>query len=77
MKLWEFEHQTDFRLVNRASFDGFDPDQFHENCDKMAGTLTIVKVGNNSNIFGRLTIGICIIGFVSRKKKTRRKPFGV
>ena len=39
-----------WRLLFRASRDGFAAETFHSNCDKKGPTVTIVKSGNN--IFG-------------------------
>ena len=41
-----------FDLIFRASRDGFSPDKFHEICDNISHTITIVKVKNSDEILG-------------------------
>ena len=52
-KLCDFEDQK-WKLIYRASRDGFRAIDFHEKCDKIKNTLTIIKT-NDSNIFGGFT----------------------
>jgi len=49
-----FENMKNWKLLYRASSDGFEASKFHENCDDIANTLTIVKSTNNF-IFGGFT----------------------
>ena len=43
-----------FKLLYRATIDGFAAVDFHDKCDNQPGTLTIIKV-KNGNIFGGFT----------------------
>ena len=54
MDLCDFEDQK-WKLVYRASRDGFRADDFHSKCDDKYFTLTVVKT-TNSTIFGGYTI---------------------
>lgn len=56
MNLCEFPKHKKFQLLYRASEDGFSSANFHEKCDGVKNTLTIVKTTNN-NIFGDYTGG--------------------
>ena len=40
-----------FKLIYRASRDGFSANSFHLKCDNRSKTLTVIK-SNNNNIFG-------------------------
>ena len=53
MRLCEFKMQ-DWKLVYRATDDGFSSRNFHEKCDGVASTLTVVKA-TSGNIFGGFT----------------------
>jgi hypothetical protein len=53
--LCEFAHNCKWRLLYRASDDGFSVENFHAKCDRMSNTLTIVKEANNGHIFGGYT----------------------
>ena len=44
----------DFKLLYRATRDGFSAQSFHSKCDNIPNTLTVVKTTNN-NIFGGYT----------------------
>ncbi|EXX76731.1 BTB/POZ domain-containing protein [Rhizophagus irregularis DAOM 181602=DAOM 197198] len=41
-----------FNLIYRASRDGFTAEAFHENCDDIGATITIVKIKGSEQIFG-------------------------
>lgn len=53
LKDWLSPLQGKWRLLFRASRDGFESETFHSNCDNLGPTVTIVKSGNN--IFGGFT----------------------
>ena len=55
IKLCEFNDKEKFKLIYRASKDGFKSSDFHSKCDNKTNTLTIIKVKGNSNIFGGYT----------------------
>ena len=50
----EFPVDQKLKLLYRASDDGFSSDKFHEKCDGIKNTLTIIKT-TNENIFGGFT----------------------
>ena len=50
--LCDLNHNYKFKLIYRASQDGFSGVDFHRRCDGYPNTLTIVKVKGNDNIFG-------------------------
>lgn len=54
MKLCNFPINQKWRLLYRATNDGFLADDFHAKCDGFKNTLTIIK-SKNSNIFGGYT----------------------
>ena len=54
MNLCEFPRQPKFQLLYRASEDGFSSASFHQKCDGIKNTLTIIKT-TNGNIFGGYT----------------------
>ena len=54
MNLCEFPKKTKFQLLYRASEDGFNSANFHDKCDGIKNTLTIVK-SRNCSIFGGYT----------------------
>ncbi len=54
MKLCEFENETKFELVYRASRDGFSASSFHSKCNSIPKSLTIIKTTNNY-VFGGYT----------------------
>ena len=54
MNICEFQKQEKFQLLYRASEDGFNSDNFHQKCDGIKNTLTIIK-STNGNIFGGYT----------------------
>lgn len=43
-----------FKLIYKASVDGFDSNHFHSNCDGHKGTLTVIKTSKDY-IFGGFT----------------------
>lgn len=51
MKLCSFSRLQRWRLLYRATTDGFSASSFHSKCDGKRNTLTIIK-SSNSNIFG-------------------------
>ena len=53
LKDWLSPLQGKWRLLFRASRDGFESETFPSNCDNLGPTVTIVKSGNN--IFGGFT----------------------
>ena len=55
IKLCEFENKKEFKLLYRASRDGFSSKVFHSKCDKIPKTLTIIKVKDKPHIFGGYT----------------------
>jgi len=54
MILCEFPLIQKWKLLYRASEDGFGVDQFHMKCDAKSNTLVIIKSVNN-NVFGGFT----------------------
>lgn len=54
VKLCKFQKNQKWKLIYRASEDGFSASNFHSKCDKYEDTLTIVKATTN-NIFGAWT----------------------
>ena len=55
MKVCEFYQRDTFKLLYRASQDGFGSNDFHSKCDNKSKTLTIFKASESSNIFGGFT----------------------
>jgi len=55
IELCEFAPKEKWRLLYRASQDGFGAKEFHSKCDGKSSTLTIAKVKHGSNIFGAYT----------------------
>ncbi|KAL9954739.1 hypothetical protein ACROYT_G042313 [Oculina patagonica] len=53
LKSWLPRQDRKWRLLFRASRDGFAAETFHSKCDNKGATVTIVKSGNN--IFGGFT----------------------
>ena len=53
MNLCKFKNQK-WKLIYRASRDGFKGENFHNKCDDISNTLTIIKTSNGS-IFGGFT----------------------
>jgi hypothetical protein len=53
--LCEFDTKTEFKLVYRASLDGFSSTKFHSKCNFFRKTLTIIKVKDKPHIFGGYT----------------------
>lgn len=54
MSLCEFSHEQHWKLIYRACLDGFHSKDFHNKCDGVADTLTVIKSANN-NVFGGYT----------------------
>jgi hypothetical protein len=55
IKLCEFKALSTFKLLYRASRDGFSSKVFHSKCDKKPKTLTLIKVKDKPHIFGGYT----------------------
>ncbi len=55
IKLCEFDNKTEFKLLYRATRDGFSAEAFHSKCDKIPKTLTLIKVKDKPHIFGGYT----------------------
>jgi hypothetical protein len=55
IKLCEFDIKKEFKLLYRASRDGFSSNAFHSKCDNFPNTLTIIKVKDQPHIFGGYT----------------------
>ena len=55
VELCEFDSQNKFKLLYRASENGFESNDFHSKCDAHANTLTIFKASKSSYIFGGFT----------------------
>jgi hypothetical protein len=55
IKLCEFQNKKEFKLLYRATRDGFSSKAFHSKCDEIPRTLTIIKVKDKSHIFGGYT----------------------
>ena len=53
--LCQFDENIKFKLIYKASRDGFSAENFHSKCDGFQNTLTIIKVKDSSNIFGGYT----------------------
>ena len=53
-KLCDFESNTKWKLLYRASLDGFSAGNFHSKCDNKQNTLTIIKTTENY-VFGGYT----------------------
>ena len=54
MRVCQFLDGQKFKLLYRASRDGFEASNFHSKCDNIYKTITIVK-SRNGNIFGGYT----------------------
>ena len=55
IKLCEFDTKTEFKLLYRASRDGFSSNAFHSKCNNISKTLIIIKVKDKPHIFGGYT----------------------
>jgi hypothetical protein len=42
----------EFKLILRGSRDGFSPNKFHEICDNISHTVSVIKVKNSTEILG-------------------------
>ncbi|PKK65802.1 hypothetical protein RhiirC2_754556 [Rhizophagus irregularis] len=42
----------EFKLIHRASRDGFGNDKFHNNCDNKGPTIVVIKVKYSGEIIG-------------------------
>ena len=67
IKLCEFENKKEFKLLYRASRDGFSSKVFHSKCDKIPKTLTIIKVKDKPHIFGGYTEATWEGGWIYKK----------
>merc|ERR1712150_69099 len=54
IKLCEFPANQKFKLLYRATEDGFNAKNFHKKCDEVKNTLTIIQT-TNGNVFGGYT----------------------
>uniref|UniRef100_U9T6K2 TLDc domain-containing protein n=1 Tax=Rhizophagus irregularis (strain DAOM 181602 / DAOM 197198 / MUCL 43194) TaxID=747089 RepID=U9T6K2_RHIID len=48
----EIKNSHEFKLIFRASCDGFNPKNFHNVCDNQSRTVTIIKVKDSNEILG-------------------------
>ena len=55
IKLCEFSFKNEFKLIYRATRDGFSAFDFHSKCNFIPNTLTIIKVKDRPHIFGGFT----------------------
>ena len=55
IRLCEFSFKNEFKLLYRATRDGFSSQSFHSKCDNIPKTLTIIKVKDKPHIFGGYT----------------------
>jgi len=55
IKVCEFDRESKFTLLYRASQDGFEASHFHSKCDGKANTLTLLRASETSFIFGGFT----------------------
>ena len=55
IEVCEFNNDKKFKLIYRASRDGFSADSFHSNCNFIPKTLTLIKVKDKPHIFGGYT----------------------
>jgi hypothetical protein len=53
-KLCEFPKSQEWKLLYRASIDGFLSKDFHSKCDRIENTLTVIK-SESGNVFGGYT----------------------
>jgi hypothetical protein len=53
--LCPFPNEAKWKLLYRASVDGFSAKNFHSRCDGFKPTLTIIKEAANNYIFGGFT----------------------
>ena len=58
IKLCQFPLKDKFKLLYRASRDGFDSSDFYSKCDGHPNTLTIFEASGTSFIFGTFTHAI-------------------
>lgn len=54
INLCEFSRHQKWKCIYQASADGFSSASFHDKCDGVTATLTIIKT-TNGNIFGGYT----------------------
>ena len=52
LNLCKFSHKFEWKLLYRASRDGFADKEFHRRCDRKKNTLVVIKSKHNSFIFG-------------------------
>ena len=55
INLCGFSSNDRFKLIYRATKDGFAAKDFHRRCDNISRTLTIIKIKDKPNIFGGFT----------------------
>lgn len=55
IRLCEFDLDSKWKLLYRASRDGFNSKDFHRTCDGVPYTLAVIKVASSGNIFGGFT----------------------
>ena len=55
LNLCNFSLKDKFKLIYRATRDGFSSKNFHNNCDGIAKTLVLIKVKENDSVFGGYT----------------------
>jgi len=53
-ELCEFPKDREWKLIYKASRDGFKASDFHSKCDFQSGTLTVIK-SESGNVFGGFT----------------------
>jgi len=54
IRVCEFSADLNWRLLYRASEDGFSSEMFHSKCDGLPNTLTLIR-SKNENTFGGFT----------------------
>ena len=69
--LTEWCEAESFTLLHRASRDGFESKSFHDHCDNIKGTLTIVKT-----VTGYIFGGYTEVGWKSKNKPALKKGSG-
>jgi len=58
LKKWISSGNVNFKLIYRASRDGFQASNFHSKCDTYKCTLSIVNSNSGNKIFGGFVDGI-------------------
>ena len=72
IKLCEFNSNTKFELIYKATRDGFKVSDFHAKCDNISKTFAIIKVAGNENIFGGYTEALWNSQIHANKPKHRK-----